>query len=115
MAVLNHVIECAEQLGEAKGVRLVEIHQRCVNPELCRRHGQRQRLLHTVDEDSPTIGIARVVGLTHASDEIEDSAVKGMASRRSEEEHVSSGNERRGQGRIVGVWLVDLKAFVQER
>ena len=96
MRPLDNDVDDAELGRQAPCFGFRQIHQRCVDADVgfeC----QAERRLHGVDEDATAIGVAGIVGLAHAADQVGDPATMCVAGGHGEKECVPGRNERRGQ------------------
>ena len=103
MGVLDNEIEqgrAAEVLGHGEGRRLVDPHQRRMDDE-APVHAEAQRDLHGLDGVVAAIGIAGVVGLAHAGDDVAGAAAIGERAGEAEEDQIAAGHEG-GRQPVVG-------------
>src|SRR5262249_18063156 len=89
----------AQALGESPGRGLVAPHQGRLDDE-APIHAEVERELHRLHGVVATIGIARVIRLAHAGDEMTGAATRADGGGKSEEEKVAPRDE--GGGKPVG-------------
>ena len=92
-------VEDAKLVGELPGFGFVNPHQRGVDDELL-VHGEVEGYVERADEGVAAVGIAGVVGLRDACDEVHDAVLACIDSGDGEEEEVAAWNE--GVGRQYG-------------
>ena len=83
----------AEVMRELPRRRLVDPHQRRMQLELP-GHAERERGLHGADGVVAAIGIAGIIGLAHAADDVGDAAPVGQRRGKSQEHQIAAGHER---------------------
>lgn len=86
----------AEVLRELPRCRLVDPHQRRMQLELA-GHAERERGLHGANGVVAAIGIAGIVGLAHAADDVGDAAPVGQRRGEGQKYEIAAWHERVGQ------------------
>lgn len=89
---------------------LVFVHEGAAHIKFC-IHPKTERNGERIDRVLPTVGISRIVGFTHATDDGPYSEGVGMRSGGSEEEQIAAGHERIGESVITRRYLF----FARER
>src|SRR5690606_16863813 len=107
VGVLDDHVEAAEVAGQLPRLGLREVHQRRVDAEVG-AEGEREAALHALDEGEAAVGVARVVRLAHAADEVADAAREAERRRDGQEERVAAGHERRREAGREGVRGIDV-------
>ena len=95
MAVLDHEIKeglAAQIFGQREGAGLVDPHQRRMQCEAL-VEAERERDLHGLDGVVAAIGIAGIIGLAHAGDEMAGAAAIGDGAGEAEEDQIAAGHE----------------------
>ena len=96
MGVLDDQVDerrAAQPPGHLPGAGLVDPHERRLDGE-GRVHAKRQRPGQGLERVVAAVGVARVVGLTHAADQGADAAAVGERGGVGEEQEVAAGHER---------------------
>ena len=96
-------VEHAEAVGQGPGGTFVNPHQGRMDDKLL-VHRQVERYVETLDKRVAAIGIARVVRLRYARDDMANAVLAGIDSSDTQEEEVAARNE--GVGRRVGGFLL---------
>ena len=91
-----HQLLAADVVGQREGLRLVDPHQRRIHHEAL-LHAEIERDLQRLQRIVAAIGIAGIIRLAHAADEMFDAAPVGDRSGKGEEQQVAPGNESVGQ------------------
>jgi hypothetical protein len=95
VGLFNHELAelgAADPFGEFEGRRLVDPHQRRVQHE-APVHAESERQLHRLDGIVAAIGIARVIRLAHAGNEMLDAAPVGDRAGKGKENEIASRHE----------------------
>ena len=99
-------VEHAEAVGQGPGGTFVNPHQGRMDDKLL-LHRQVERYVETLDKRVAAIGIARVVRLRYARDDMANAVLAGIDSSDTQEEEVAAGHEGVGR-RVGGLLLVHL-------
>jgi hypothetical protein len=83
-------------MGERKGLRLVDPHQRRVDDETP-FHAEIERKLHSLQRVVAAVRIAGIVGLAHAGDDMFHATAIGERPGESKEDQIAAGHEGRRQ------------------
>ena len=86
----------AKLFRKRPSLRLVQFHQRRVDVEM-RVHRKAESLRRGFDRFIAAIGIAGIIGLAHAADEIADASPVRQRRRRAQKEDIARGHEARRQ------------------
>lgn len=86
----------AEIMRELPRRGLIDPHQRRMQLE-CAGHAERQRGLHGADGVVAAIGIAGIIRLAHAADDVSDAAPVGQSCGKGQEHQIAAGHKRIGQ------------------
>ena len=95
MGLLDHQIKqglAADCFRQREGAGLVDPHQRRVQHEAA-VHAEPERDLHGLDGVVAAIGIAGIIGLAHAGDQVPGAAPVGQRAGEGEEDEVAAGHE----------------------
>lgn len=106
-------VEHAEAVGQGPGGTFVNPHQGCVDDKLL-VHREVERYVEALDKRVAAVGIARVVRLRYARDDMANAVLAGIDGSDTQEEEVAARHEGVGR-RVGGFLLVHLDGRVRQR